>query len=117
MMSPRLQVERARARLTGLLGHGLPLSMGLILAVSIAVGILAFAYLNSAPPTRLTMTSGPDGSTFKVVAEQYRKILAREGVTLVIVPSQGSRDNLAQLADPKADVDVGFVVGGETVGR
>jgi hypothetical protein len=36
-------------------------------------------------------------------------------VTLKIVASQGSRDNLAHLADPKAQVDIGFVVGGEAV--
>jgi hypothetical protein len=112
-----LHIERARARLTGLVGHGLPISIGVILAISIVAGILAFVFLNSAPPTTLTMTSGPDGSSFRVVAEQYRKILAREGVTLNILPSQGSRDNLARLSDPKAKVDVGFVVGGETPGK
>jgi hypothetical protein len=111
----RTRVERARARLTGLAGHGLPLSIGLILVVSIGAGALAFVFLNSAPPTTLTMASGPEGSAFRATAEQYAKILAREGVTLKIGASQGSRDNLAQLSDPKAGVDVGFVVGGEIV--
>jgi hypothetical protein len=60
------------------------------------------------------MASGPDGSAFRTTAETYRKILAREGVTLKILPSQGSRDNLARLADVHSNVDVGFVVGGET---
>jgi TRAP-type uncharacterized transport system substrate-binding protein len=60
------------------------------------------------------MASGPAGSSFATNAERYRKILAREGVTLKVVPSQGSRDNLARLSDPKAGVDVGFVVGGES---
>ena len=107
--------ERARARVTALVGRGLPLSIGLILVISICAGVLAFVFLNSAPATTLTMTSGPEGSSFRLVAEQYRKILAREGVTLKILPSQGSRENLARLADRKTDVDVGFVVGGETV--
>ena len=111
----RTRLERAQARLTGLVGHGLPISIGLILIVSIGAGVLAFVFLNSAPPTTLTMASGPDGSAFRVSAAQYAKILAREGVTLKIVASQGSRDNLAQLSNPKARVDVGFVVGGETV--
>jgi hypothetical protein len=111
----RTRMERARARLATNVGHGLPISIGLILVISIVAGVLAFVFLNSAPPTTLTMASGPEGSAFRLTAEQYRKILAREGVTLKIVPSHGSRDNLAQLADPKARVDVGFVVGGETV--
>ena len=92
----RLRIRHAQARLTGLVGHGLPISIGLILAVSIVAGALAFVFLNSAPPTTLTMASGPDGSAFRGVAEQYRKILAREGVTLTILASQGSRDNLAR---------------------
>jgi hypothetical protein len=114
MNALRTRLEHARARLAGSVGHGLPISIGLILLISIVAGALAFVFLNSAPPTTLTMASGPDGSAFRVSAEQYRKILAREGVTLKIVASQGSRDNLAQLMDPKSKVDVGFVVGGET---
>jgi hypothetical protein len=112
----RTQVERANARLTSLVGHGLPISIGVILMVSIVTAALAFIFLNSAPPTTLTMTSGPNGSASQSIAEQYRKILAREGVTLKILASQGSRDNLARLADPKAKVDVGFVTGGESAG-
>lgn len=75
---PRTRLERARARLATNVGHGLPISIGLILAGSIVAGVLAFVFLNSAPPTTLTMASGPPGSAFRLVAEQYRKILARE---------------------------------------
>jgi len=114
--APRTRMERARARLSTHVGHGLPISIGLILVISIVAGVLAFVFLNSAPPTTLTMASGPAGSAFRITAEEYRKILARQGVTLKIVASQGSRDNLAQLANAAAKVDVGFVVGGETVG-
>ena len=109
----RDRVERARAGLT-VVGKGLPISIGLLLAISLLAAALAFVFLNSAPPTTLTMTSGPDGSAFRQSAERYRQILAREGVTLKVLASQGSRDNLARLSDAKARVDVGFVVGGET---
>src|SRR3954451_23250471 len=104
------RLDRIRARLGKNVGHGLPISIGLILVISIVAGVLAFLFLNSAPPTTLTMASGPEGRSFRNVAEQSRKILAREGVTLKIVATQGSRDNLARLADPKAEVDVGFVI-------
>ena len=112
----RTRADQANARFTQLIGRQLPISIGLILLISLVAGVIAFVFLNSAPPTTLTMASGPAGSAFRLTAEQYRKILAREGVTLKIVASQGSSDNLAQLANPKAHVDVGFVVGGETVG-
>jgi hypothetical protein len=111
----RTHIDDAKARLTGLVGRGLPISIGVIVVASIVAAVLAFVFLSAAPPTTLTMTSGPDGSSFRLVAEQYRKILARDGVTLKIVASQGSRDNLARLADAKSGVDLGFIVGGEAV--
>jgi hypothetical protein len=49
---------------------------------------------------------------FQVYAERYRKILARQGVTLRILPSQGSLDNLKRLSDPNFNADIGFVQGG-----
>ena len=116
-------VDASRARLSqlrdalGVVGRGLPISLGLLLLLSLIAATVAFVFLRSAPPTTLTLTSGPKGSSFANVAEQYRKILAREGVTLKILTSQGSRDNLARLEDDKQDVDVGFVVGGETAGH
>jgi len=114
----RLHVVRDRVASLGsgllVVGKGLPISLGLLLAISLLAAALAFVFLNSAPPSTLTMTSGPAGSSFAQTAERYRKILAREGVTLKVVPSQGSRDNLARLSNPKGGVDVGFVVGGDT---
>ena len=69
-------------------------------------------FIHSAPPRNLTITSGPPGSPFAVNAEKYRAILARNGVTLTILPSQGSLENLQRLDDPKFKVDIGFVQGG-----
>jgi len=109
----RARIAHAKAGLT-IVGNGLPISIGLLLAISLVAATLAFVFLNSAPPSTLTMSSGPAGSSFATNAERYRKILAREGVSLKVLPSQGSRDNLARLSNPKAGVDVGFVVGGET---
>lgn len=118
-MRPAAVMQALRARLAhaqaglSVVGKGLPISLGLLLAMSLVAAALAFVFLNSAPPSTLTMTSGPAGSSFALTAERYRKILAREGVTLKVLPSQGSRDNLARLSDARAGVDVGFVVGGE----
>src|ERR1700758_2189207 len=109
----RSRIAYARAGLL-VVGKGLPISLGLLVAISLIAAALAFVFLNSAPPSPLTMTSGPAGSSFATTAERYRKILAREGVALKVVASQGSRDNLARLSNAKAGVDVGFVVGGET---
>jgi TRAP-type uncharacterized transport system substrate-binding protein len=62
------------------------------------------------------MTAGADGSLFRIAADKYRKILARNGVTLNILPSEGSSENLKRLNDPSVHVDVGFVQGGVATG-
>jgi hypothetical protein len=72
----------------------------------------AFRFINPAPPDTIVMTSGPQGSMFQMSAERYRKILERQGVTLRILPSQGSLENLKRLSDPAFNADIGFVQGG-----
>jgi TRAP-type uncharacterized transport system substrate-binding protein len=73
---------------------------------------IALHFVRPAPPGTITMASGPEGSSLWNYAEQYRKILARNGVKLKILPSAGALDNLKRLSDPKSDVDIGFVQGG-----
>lgn len=114
MVSPKIYLSRAVSRLEALFGRGLVMSMGVIVVVGLAVSVGAYIFLNTAAPRSLTIISGPAGSTFQRNAEKYQKILAREGVKLKILPSDGSSENLGKLADPKVDVDIGFVLGGET---
>ncbi|MBI3094274.1 MAG: C4-dicarboxylate ABC transporter substrate-binding protein [Rhodocyclales bacterium] len=112
MISPKILLTRAWARLNVLFGRGLVISVASILIVCLAVSAGAFLFLNTAAPRSLTISSGPAGSTFHRTAEKYQKILAREGVRLKILPSDGSTENLRRLADPKSGVDIGFVLGG-----
>ena len=112
MTSPKILLTRAWARLIAVFGRGMVISIGSIVVVCLAASAAAFLFLNTAAPRTLTMTSGPPGSTFYRTAERYQKILSREGVTLKILPSDGSPENLKRLADPKTHVDIGFVLGG-----
>ena len=83
-------------------------AVALIFAV-IALGVFLFFY--PAPPNTIIMTSGPKGSTFERYAEKYAKILRQKGVTLKILPSEGSVENIKRLADSASKVNVGFVQG------
>lgn len=87
----------------------------ILLSVSVAF-FAAYWFFHSAPPDNITMTSGPNGSIFQANAEKYRKILARNGVKLKILTSEGSQQNLKRLANPSFRVDAGFVQGGVTGG-
>jgi hypothetical protein len=83
--------------------------IALVVAVVAAVAV---HYVRPAPPKTIVMTSGTEGSTFRNIAERYRKILGRNGIELQILPSLGSVENLKRLSDPNVRVDVGFVQGG-----
>jgi TRAP transporter TAXI family solute receptor len=74
--------------------------------------VLAVRYVSPAPPHRLTMSTGPKDSSFERVGQRYQKILARDGITLTLLNSEGSLDNLKRLADPRAKVDIGLVQSG-----
>src|SRR5712672_284270 len=69
-------------------------SAGLIGAV-ICFGL--YWFLHAAPPRVMVITSGTPGSSFETNAIKYRQILARSGVTLKILPSRGSQENLERL--------------------
>ncbi|MCX6926504.1 MAG: C4-dicarboxylate ABC transporter substrate-binding protein, partial [Verrucomicrobia bacterium] len=88
-----------------------------IAAILFAVLVLTaavFVFVESAPPRAITITSGPEGSIFHTNAVRYARILARYGVELNILTSEGSQENLNRLCDPAFRVDVGFVQGGIT---
>jgi len=107
------RLMRAVDRLSEVFGRGVVMTVGLLLLIALGIALAAFGLFDAAAPSELVIASGPDGSSFRRTADLYQKILAREGVTLRIVSSEGSRDNLARLSDPRAQVDVGFVLGGE----
>jgi len=76
-----------------------------------------FWFFHSAPPKTIIITSGDDGSRFQRTAEKYAKILARNGVKLKILPSEGSVENLERLGNPAFPVDIGFVQTGVAQGQ
>ncbi|MGZ6249692.1 MAG: hypothetical protein ACXWMC_08770, partial [Syntrophales bacterium] len=61
------------------LGRAAILSASLLAIAVIAIGLFLFFYL--APPNTISMTSGPEGSSFEKYAEKYVTILQRQGVT------------------------------------
>ncbi|HEX4348800.1 MAG TPA: TAXI family TRAP transporter solute-binding subunit, partial [Verrucomicrobiae bacterium] len=80
--------------------------------ISVVICFAVFWFVHSAPPRVITISSGPPGSIFETNAMKYAATLASNGVTLKILPSQGSLENLQRLEDPSSKVDVGFVQGG-----
>jgi TRAP transporter TAXI family solute receptor len=107
---------RPMARFIGVSLRDLVVTSAPLVLLTIAAIWAAYWFVRPAPPDTITITSGPQGSTFLLTAEKYRKILARSNVKLKVLQSGGSLDNLNRLADPKFKVDVGFVQGGVATG-
>ncbi|HET7318645.1 MAG TPA: TAXI family TRAP transporter solute-binding subunit [Nitrospirota bacterium] len=107
---------REFARFSVISFRDLAVSAGPLILITAIVIVAAYLYVRPAPPDTITIISGPPGSVFQRTAEKYRKILARNGVKLRILPSEGALENLKKLNDPAVRVDVGFVQGGISTG-
>ena len=77
----------------------------------VAIGfVVAYQFVEPAPPRTLTITTGSDSGAYYAFAKRYAAILARSGVTLDVQTSAGAVENVQRLRQGKADV--GFVQGG-----
>jgi len=90
----------------------LPVALFCIVVIGLVVWLV-----DPAPPRAITISAGPRDSSFMQMAEAYRTILARNGVKLKILESDGSVQNLQRLLDPKSKVDLAFVQGGVADGQ
>jgi TRAP transporter TAXI family solute receptor len=64
------------------------------------------------PPQTITLATGPNGGAYAELGPRYQRILARNGITLRLLPTGGDVDNLLKLRDPKSGVSVAFVQAG-----
>jgi len=72
--------------------------------------VVAWQFVNPAPPRTLVIATGQQDGAYYLFAEHYRQQLAVDGIELEIRTSSGSIDNL-ELLKNKA-VDLAFVQGG-----
>ncbi|MDQ5986848.1 MAG: hypothetical protein CSYNP_02581 [Syntrophus sp. SKADARSKE-3] len=115
-MDIKASIKRLPSILTETFGLGQVAASLTIIMISVIVVLGIFLFFHLAPPGTITMISGPKDSMFERNAEKYARILKRNGVTLKIIPSEGSVDNIKRLADSSSKIDVGFVQGGVNKG-
>jgi hypothetical protein len=109
-------ISRIQVMFSEFFGLGRTVAFSAVIFACLVVVCAVFWFFYSAPPHTITITSGPEGSMFRRNAERYVKILARNGVKLNILDSEGSQENLKRLIDPKFRADIGFVQGGVASG-
>lgn len=88
----------------------LAISVGPFIALAVALLVLAYVWLDPNPPKRVTLATGPAQSAYEEFGKRYARLLAKEGIEVVLLPSEGSAANLQLLREGKADL--GFVQGG-----
>ncbi|MDP3170175.1 MAG: TAXI family TRAP transporter solute-binding subunit [Polaromonas sp.] len=85
-------------------------SAGPFIVLTVTLLVVAYWWLDPNPPKRVTLATGPAQSAYEEFGKRYARILAGEGIEVVLLPSQGSAHNLQLLREGKADL--GFVQGG-----
>jgi TRAP-type uncharacterized transport system substrate-binding protein len=71
-----------------------------------------FRFIEPPPPKVIRISTGSATGAYTLYAKQYAQALQKHGVTLEVVNSAGSVENLQRLADPKQKIDLAFVQGG-----
>lgn len=113
MDTPELKgFAKFQASLKETFGFNRAVTISLMVLTVLIIAFAVFWFTFSAPPTTITIASGPADSVFQTNAERYRKFLASNGITLTILPTQGSMENLSLLKTHSNDVDVAFFQGG-----
>ena len=78
-----------------------------VLTVALFIVLFAIGYfIHSAPPSTLTITSGPDGSIQQKNVLKYADTLKKNGIHVTVLLSQGSAENLQRLNSGRADLGV-----------
>jgi TRAP transporter TAXI family solute receptor len=85
-------------------------SIGPFALFTVLLLALAYWWLDPNPPKRVTLATGPDQSAYAEFGKRYADALKRYGIEVVLLPTQGSSENLEMIRSGKADI--GFVQGG-----
>lgn len=88
----------------------LAVSVGPFIVLAVTLLVLAYWWLDPNPPKRVVLATGPAQSAYEEFGKRYARILAKDGIEVMLLPSEGSAANLQLLRDGKADL--GFVQGG-----
>lgn len=84
-----------------------------ILAIAAAL-VLLVLYIDPAPPDHIEIATGTDEDVYRAFAERYKEVLARDHITLNIVPTSGTPENLKRLNSSDTGIDVAFLQDGLT---
>jgi len=65
---------------------------------------VAYQFVDPAPPTTLVFSAGQKGGAYYANAERYRDYLRQRGITVTVLESAGSLENVQRLVSGTADI-------------
>jgi TRAP transporter TAXI family solute receptor len=86
---------------------------GPAIAITLTGFLVAWQFVNPAPPHTITIATGQADGAYFLFAERYREILAEDAVSLEIRRTAGSLENLRLLE--AGEVDLAFFQGGSGI--
>lgn len=87
-------------------------TFGPAILVALAGLLIAWQFVNPAPPRSITIATGQPEGAYHLYATRYAARLAELGITLHLRATAGSVENIALLQAPDKPVDLAFVQGG-----
>jgi TRAP transporter TAXI family solute receptor len=83
------------------------------LALVVVVGfVITYQYVGAPPPKVVRIATGAKNGAYYAFAQDYARLLASDGISLEVVPTAGSVENLELLK--KGEVSLALVQGGST---
>ena len=86
------------------------MTLGSAFLVTLIGFVIAWQFVNPAPPSRITIATGHEDGAYYLFARHYQELLAQNGVELEIRTTAGSIENLELLQND--NVNLAFVQGG-----
>ena len=85
-----------------------------LFAILFILGIswLALDYFIPTPPSKITIATGPKGTTLDYFGERYRERFARAGIEVVLRETAGGLENFRLIRDRNSGVDIAQIAGG-----
>jgi TRAP transporter TAXI family solute receptor len=71
-------------------------------------------FAEPAPPKRIAIATADPTGNYYATGKRYAELLSKAGITLDVLPTAGSPDNVKRLLDPKAGVQIALLQGGTT---
>jgi len=97
---------------TGLTWRGLLLIAVPSFALVVGSFWLTLQFIEPLPPRRIVLAAGPEDSALYALAQRYRAILTRSGISVEVRATRGPGENVGLLAGGAPSVDAAFLVAG-----